>query len=72
MIFGRKLLSLFSINFNNLLFLQVHTVAEQWYIHNPSMDHLGATHFLTRRDPCLDFDPYHGNHWARSTDQPLC
>jgi len=28
--------------------------------------------FLTLLHSSLGFDPYFGNHWARSTDQPLC
>jgi len=27
---------------------------------NPGVDRLGATHFLTLRDPCSGFDPYLG------------
>jgi len=32
-------------------------------IHNSALDHLGATHFFTLRDPSLGRDPYFGNHW---------
>jgi len=28
--------------------------------------------FSTLRHPCLGFDPYFGNQWVRSTNQPLC
>jgi len=33
-----------------------------WKIHNSVLDRLGATHFLTLREPCLGPDPYFGNH----------
>jgi len=36
------------------------------------LDRLCATHFLTLLHPSLGFDSYFGNHWARSTNQPLC
>jgi len=32
----------------------------------------GRDPFLTLRHPFLGFDPYFVNHWARSTNQPLC
>jgi len=41
-------------------------------IRNSGLDRLGATDFLTLRHPCLAFDSYFVNHWARSTKQPLC
>jgi len=41
-------------------------------IRNSCLDHLGATHFLTLRHPCLGFEQYLVNHWARSTKQTLC
>ena len=41
-------------------------------IHNPGLDHLCATHFLTLLYPSLCFDPHFGNHWAKSTYQPWC
>jgi len=41
-------------------------------IRNSWWDHLGATHILTLRHPCLGFDQYFVNRWARSTNQPLC
>jgi len=41
-------------------------------IRNSSLNHLDATHFLTLRHPCLGFDSYFVNHWARLTKQPLC
>jgi len=31
-------------------------------IHNPDLDPLGTTHFLTLCGPCLGHDPYFGNH----------
>jgi len=34
-------------------------------------DRLCATHFLTFLYSYLAFDPYFGNQWARSTNQPL-
>jgi len=40
-------------------------------IYNSGLDCLCATHFLTLH-PSLGFDRYFGNHWARSTNQPLC
>jgi len=40
-------------------------------IYNSGLDRLGATHFLTLLRH-LGFDPYFGNHWSRSTYQPLC
>jgi len=51
-----------------------HTQASSGNVRNtqPGLDYLGATHFLTLRHPCLGFDSYFVNHWARSTKQPLC
>jgi len=34
-------------------------------IRNSGLDHLGATHFLTLCHPCLGFDSYFVNHWAK-------
>ena len=41
-------------------------------MYNSGFDRLYATHFLTLHHPSIGFDPYFGNHWARSTYQPLC
>jgi len=41
-------------------------------IYNSGFVRLCATHILNLLHPSLDFDPYFGSHWARSTNQPLC
>jgi len=41
-------------------------------IYNSGFDRLCATNCLTFLHPSLGFDPYFGNHWTRSTYQPLC
>jgi len=66
MIFGSKLLSLFC-NVSNLLLSQVPTPQADKQtgtlkMHNSGLDRLGATQFLTLRNPCLGRDPYFGNH----------
>jgi len=40
-------------------------------IYIAGLDRLCATHFLTLLHPSLGFDPYFGNNWVRSTNQPL-
>jgi len=41
--------------------------------HSSSLARLCVTHFLTFIQLCLCFDPYFGNHGAKSTKlQPLC
>jgi len=80
MVFGSKLLSSFSLStiysfLNCLRYIQTekssvnveNAVNTQTGFGSPLRDS-----FLTLLHPSLGVDPYFGNHWARSTNQPFC
>ena len=76
-VFGSKLLSSFLMSaiYSFVKYLLCRqTKARSSYVENThsGLDRLGATHFLTLRHHCLCFDPYFGNHCARSTSPSLC
>jgi len=77
MIFGSKLPSSFCQQ--STLFSSIYYAASKnrqavitLKIYNSGLDRLCATHFLTLLHTPLGVDPYFWNHWARSTNQPLC
>ena len=74
MIFDNKLLSSFVMLAIYLLLkcLYRRTQRSKSKILSSSSACCFATYFLTLLHLCLGFDPYFGNHWARSTNQPLC
>ena len=64
----------FVFNVSILLFFQV-SETSSGNVENlqSGLNRLCATHFLTLlQQTSLGFDPYIGNHGARSTNQPLC
>jgi len=77
MIFGSKLLSLFSVSafhsfLNKYLRYRQRQAVVTLKIHNYGLDRLCATHFWPFSTlVCLGVDEYFGNHWARSTNTPL-
>jgi len=72
-IFGSKLLSSF-LMLETYTFSRIYAADRQavvtFKIYNSGLDRLCATHFFTLHP--LGLDPQFGNHWARSTNQPLC
>ena len=67
----------FVLNISNPLFSEVSKPTQKHAVvtlktHNPGLDHLGATHFLTLRHSCSGFDAYFEKHRARSTNQSFC
>ena len=67
----------FVFNVSNVLFLSIYATDSNGEavvtlkIYNPRLDRLCATNFLTLLHPYVGIDLYFGNHWARSTYQPL-